>query len=264
MLTTAAIHPTIKADALTNPERDPRPLIHWPRRFGIFWSPKSACTAVLLWYYDRLGLRPAADFHSSWPHDYREQVLYSSKTYQSWLKDADLTQIRWLRVIRDPYKRAVSSYRHAVQFGYMNEKLSADNRGEGFSFAEFLAFLGENGPIGDVHNIPQIHRIESLLPPENIHVLNIDKIGLAAGLAEFENSVDIPNVQVRSAPIKTPDGINHMAQTYETDADLYRQKFNKAAAASIWPAHDAFLSDEAREVIRQVYRVDFEAYRDWL
>src|SRR5688572_4072882 len=62
--------------------RRPAPLIDPHNRLVVIFSPKSACTNVVAWFFHHLGHTQAArDFHRS-PHRYRFQVYYRSEIYQ--------------------------------------------------------------------------------------------------------------------------------------------------------------------------------------
>lgn len=255
-------------EALKPNFRDPRPLVSWPERVGIFWSAKSGCTAVLRWYLERIGLRNAAENHSVWPHDYREQVLYRSADYEHWQRECDIDETRWLRVIRDPFKRAVSSFRHAVQFGYLDLQMS-DYFGHrihhvttGISFVEFLAFLQEKGPFSDIHNLPQRHFLEERV--RELYVVNIDRVSLAEGLSSFEKRAAIRHVPLDAERIVTPLGFDHKAPLYVTEENFYRTKMKKGDTISRWPQHEAFLSEEACALIRGIYAADFNAYGQYI
>src|SRR5262245_22586874 len=154
------------AALMLDPKREPRPLLFGPGQHGVIWSAKSACTTVLLWYLWQCDLLQAALFYNRWPHRFRNSVLLRSATYRTWASEVDVKSWSWLRVIRDPSKRAVSSYRHALKFGYANEAISeslrrpVDHR-DGFSFELFLDHLaGINIATCNIHHRLQVHPIE--------------------------------------------------------------------------------------------------------
>src|SRR5689334_25375638 len=86
---------------------DPRPLIHTPQRMIVVFSPKSACTSVLIWFYHQIGHTKAARDYASWPHNYRTDVYYRSRFYRRAF-ERDLSKFSLLRIVRDPFERAVS------------------------------------------------------------------------------------------------------------------------------------------------------------
>lgn len=259
---------TLLREILPKSPMDPRPLIDGPEKIGIFWSAKSGCTAVLLWFYQRIGKKEDALSFSSWPHDYRERVLYPSPEYQEWLATCDVDKTRWLRVIRDPYKRAVSSFRHAVQFGYMDKHLApflehpVGHASTGISFKEFLMFLKNRGTYHDIHNFPQRHALEEFMP--NLFVLNIDNVPLSEGLSNFEKYSELDPVEKHQGPLITPVGVDHRAKTFATDENYFARRMTKKDTTEAWPVSEAFLNAEARDLVQQIYAVDFDAYAEHL
>src|SRR5262245_41835151 len=58
---------------------DPRPLILPQRRMIVVFSPKSACTTVVIWFLHQIGHSKAARDYASWPHRYRTEVYYKTR-----------------------------------------------------------------------------------------------------------------------------------------------------------------------------------------
>jgi hypothetical protein len=55
-------------DALCQPEP---PLLDPQGRFVVLFSPKSACSSVVIWFFHVLGLDHEARAYDEWPHQYR-------------------------------------------------------------------------------------------------------------------------------------------------------------------------------------------------
>jgi hypothetical protein len=92
-----------------------KPLISDQLGMVVFLSPKVGFTYGCKWFFDHLGILEEALCYSEWIHDYRMEVFNKSVTYQQSLKayidhPAHFTTIK---LVRDPYDRAVSSYIHA-------------------------------------------------------------------------------------------------------------------------------------------------------
>src|SRR6185437_13167032 len=49
----------------------PRPLINPDARLVVLFSPKSACTTVVMWFLHHLGHGQKARDYATWPHHYR-------------------------------------------------------------------------------------------------------------------------------------------------------------------------------------------------
>ena len=144
---------------------DPRPLINLPARWGDLVCQirlASGCSMV-----PRSARPEAARFYHHWPHEYRTRVLYASEQYRYWLDACNLEDLRWCRIIRSPYKRAVSGYRHALRWEYKTANMSrvlgwrfADEIG--FSFQDFLDYLAcINVKSCNLHHRQQYHPIEN-------------------------------------------------------------------------------------------------------
>lgn len=254
---------------LLDAKREPRPLLFGPAKLGIIWSAKSACTTVLLWYLWHCDLLQAANFFGKWPHRFRTGVLYRSNTYRSWVEEVDLKAWSWLRVIRDPFKRAVSSYRHALQFGYESEQMSlilkqpVDCR-TGFSFELFVDYLLQiNIARCDIHHRLQFHPIEELVAVTK--VINIDREDLAAALREVDRSLDPPrdSADTLSDTIARISGFHH-ARRSQVGRDLSTARLTRADARGDWPAAECFLNGTTREKIEAIYAKDYVSYANYL
>src|SRR6187551_2410882 len=77
---------------------DPRPLIHTRKRMIVVFSPKSACTSAVIWFFHQLGHAKAARDYASWPHRYRSEVYYKSRVYRLAF-ERDLSKFSLVRII---------------------------------------------------------------------------------------------------------------------------------------------------------------------
>ena len=122
-----------------------RALINCDNRLMVIWSAKSACTAVYVWFAQVSGFGDDVRATHERPHIHRTTVYQKSDLYARSLT-APLERYRTLRVIRDPYSRAVSSYRHALMNAYAQPYMTKFSNGTlrrktGYSFQEFLDML---------------------------------------------------------------------------------------------------------------------------
>ena len=257
------------AELLLKLERDPRPLLFGPGRLGIIWSPKSACTTVLLWYLWHCDLLQAALSHSSWPHAFRKRVLYGSDIYQAWTAEVSASGWSWLRVIRDPFVRAVSSYRHALRHGYEDRKMARVLRRPvdsqvGYSFEQFLDYLLRiDITTCNVHHRQQVHPVEALIAPTQ--TINIEKQDLMACLGKIDEFLPPPQ-QPAAALEAAIAGIaaSHHARETALGGDHAAAPFATAQAWGEWPPHRHFLDPSTRGKIATIYAADFARYADYL
>jgi hypothetical protein len=255
-------------DLLLDPLRDPRPLLYGPGRLGIIWSAKSACTTLLLWYLWHCDLLSAARFYGNWPHEFRYRVLYASQTYRSWADQAGERGWSWLRVVRDPFTRAVSSYRHALRFGYEDAKMArvlarpVDCK-DGFSFELFLDYLLRIDIAAcNLHHRQQYHPIEGLVTPGEI--LNVDRENMMERLRRIDATFEAPKEPAaalsRAIAEITP---YHHARASGVEGDQAATAFTARDASEAWPPHQAFLNDTTRARIAAIYAVDLARYAQY-
>ena len=79
-------------------------------RFVVDWTPKGGCTVVLKMWYEHAGLLDTVLDHSSWIHDWRCQ----KGTHMHYKPGkTNVNNAVFIKFVRNPYSRAVSSYIHA-------------------------------------------------------------------------------------------------------------------------------------------------------
>jgi hypothetical protein len=179
--------------------------------------------------------------------------------------------MQWLRVIRNPYRRAVSSYRHALGHQYEDEKvrdaLGLSIADRGLAFDEFLDYLRMIDIAAcNKHHAQQWHPLEAHVILRS--VINLDKEDLVEGLEAFEKAI--------GAKPLSPDAKRRMLEALAQDSGRYSKplscdpgshvatRFTRTQALVSWPNYDAFLTSDARRKIEQIYAKDFEAYAAFL
>jgi hypothetical protein len=241
----------------------PRPLIHPGAKMIVVMSAKSACTNVVMWFFHHLGHAGAAADYHRWPHRYRGQVYYRSQLYRD-ARESDLSGYAVVRVMRDPYERAASSYRHALTTGYANREMVAllgrpNWRVTGFSFSEYIDMLDRcDLRTCDIHHRLQRHPIEDALPVR--HVINITTQDLYARLHEVEADLGLPRTDFRAiAWFNRPS--HREPPRRESAADAYEERFTQDTARNgPWPPTAALLTPAARKRLAALYAVDLAAY----
>lgn len=255
------------AGLLLDPRHEPRPLLLGDGRIGIIWSAKSACTTVLLWYLWHRDLLQAARAYDIWPHRFRNEVLYSDEIYRGWADQADGDGWTWLRVIRDPYKRAVSSYRHALRHGYEDGNMSRrlqQPRDAGYSFDSFLDhLLTIDVATCNLHHRQQLHPAERLIAPSR--VVNADKVDLMQSLMEIGAALAPPREPVEALHAAVA-GIGgwHNTRPSPVDRDVSAVALTRSDAAGEWPDYACFLNNSTRAKIARIYALDLSRYAAFL
>jgi hypothetical protein len=242
--------------------RVPQPLIDPDRKLIVIYSAKSACTNLLLWFLHHLGhLQAARDFHW-WPHRYRDHVYYRSDIYQRGLRSR-LREFTVVRVVRDPFQRALSSFRHVVRHKSFDEHIGrvlSQPAEAGLSLSRFLDFL-EKIDLADCdpHYALQHHPIEKILPVH--HLINVSVENLFARFNEIEAAVGLPKSDLAHAEWVQELSERHQTAKHSFSGDAYTRILTRQDALKRrWPDYDVLLTDEAKARIAKLYATDLKAY----
>jgi hypothetical protein len=236
-------------------------LLFPPANIGIIWSPKSACTKVVLWYFKLTGLLDAAMFYHPWPHNYRMNVLYSSREYIKWMRNSDWKSFTWYQFSRDPVKRLLSSYRHNLGHGYADERISkAISRtvtaAEGYSLDDFLNYLDTQdlGGVCDPHVKMQWNRIADFVP---INTINIDEVDMLEHISAIERKHGLSVTDFNAFSMFQRDERRRakigVQGTFSTS-----QILNHKDAKGIWPLEASVLDAATTQRIKQLYARDMK------
>lgn len=243
----------------------PHPLVCRPKGFGLIWSAKSACTMCVLWYLNHAGLLEDAAAYHEWPHKYRHDVLLQSSAYLADAEDLDPQDIAFVRIIRDPYKRAVSTFAAAFDSEDPIATIVQARFGPRASFRQFLETLADVGPDIDAHTQPQRNLIENHVVP--LSCINIDREDLFSGLNRFERLVGLKPTDFQAGFLaREMKRISrwHHAKRFPTREDWSEAPLGKGGVDGVWPDYEAFLTPRTRSLIERLYAVDFAAYRLFL
>ncbi|KAB0583245.1 sulfotransferase family protein [Ideonella dechloratans] len=232
-------------------------------RFVVLFSPKSASSSVLIWFFHVLGLYDEARSYDEWPHQYRLRRFYQREDYLAARATVGPAQVQVLKVVRDPLRRAVSSFRHAVGLGYANEAIrraiGVDVDTQGLSFRQFIDFLEtEDLAHCDVHHREQWHPLEAVKAPDM--VINIDRGDLFSGLNAFEARLGLPITDLRQLSWLHELQATRVPEVMTGDLDtLYQRPLTVSQARhGPWPAH--LLSADARQRLQRLYGRDVMLY----
>jgi len=248
----------------------PRPLINCDRKIVVIWSPKSACTTAYVWFSQVSGFAEDVRKHHAWPHRHRTEVFNHSELYRRGLR-SDLSDCRIVRIIRDPYSRAVSIYRHALRTKFAEEDMESFSGGrldadKGYSFQQFLDLLEYLDMSScDMHYRPQFHPFEKVRRPDKF--INISTQDMFAELNAFEASAALPQTDFKSL-----DWLHQLEGRRKANAaEIEGDKLDEVSVSrrdvkvlNRFPSYDQLLTPEARARIEKIYRTDFEAYGEIL
>lgn len=234
------------------------PLVHPQRRFVVVFFAKSACTSVVIWYLHTMGLLEAARTYSDWPHDFRIDRLYQRAEDAEARDTLRASQVKVLRVVRDPFERAVSSFRHALATGYAREAIQktigVDTASQGLSFERFIDFLErEDLQHCDPHHRMQSHALDRLRRPDM--TINVTSEDLFTKLNEFERMVGMEETDFRGLSWLQELHAQRSPTVATTTTDAYKTVFSPETALSgPWPK--SFLNPEARSRLARLYAED--------
>lgn len=123
-------------------------LINKEKNIMMGWTPKCACTTACKMFFNELGLlEEALEFHP-FIHQYRQKVYEPKhRVLTNHFHDKDIVKFK---VVRDPYRRAVSSYVHYMRDAYTEhnhpvirqiKQLTGDPEPNNISFIDYLNYV---------------------------------------------------------------------------------------------------------------------------
>lgn len=248
----------------------PMPLINIDKNLAVLWSPKSACTTVYVWFSHVSGFSEDVKDYSSWPHRHRQEQYMKSDLYNDSASNG-MGEAKLLRVIRDPYGRAVSIYRHALQTRFADQNMDIYSDGtisaeQGYSFQTFLDMVATlDMRHVDIHFRPQFHFYETQRKPDR--VINISKQDLFTELNAFEAETGIPKTNFSDLDWLHDLESKRKAKQEPMEGDtLDTQAFSRLQVGKLglFPNYGQLLTPQARQKIEAIYKSDFDAYRDFL
>ena len=229
---------------------------------ALLWSAKSGCTLAVKWFFfQRSELQKALEY-SSWIHDYRIDTYRNSAAFQAGVHRAQYGKMRYIRFVRNPFSRAVSSYLHMVRtvgddafHQPFNEFLGRDiERDASATFREFVNFLS---PLDmrhcDIHYRQQAHHLET----ENmididyvVHLENVEK--------ELQDVTRYYGLKPASVSELSSSGHN---TTRSVSGSMFvGDTPHVRTEADIYPDYRDFYDAELVERIASIYAQDFNRY----
>lgn len=232
------------------------------------WSAKAGCTTILKWFLAHVGRLDEALRHHHWVHVYRQERLCLQPGYEALCQKAlASSDVRVIKVVRDPAERAVSAYLHYLRVepeAWLGASMIADwkrrqrlHSQEGYSFVQFLNYvrdLGRAGMLIDPHVMPQ-HDPEQ--DPAVDVVIPLEQ--LAAGLAETEQACGLPHVSI--AALSKSDHHNRptAGHSWPSDAARFPATGQTLVDLGVPPAR-LLLDDTTLPLIAKLYACDYRAY----
>ncbi|MGH8501279.1 MAG: sulfotransferase family 2 domain-containing protein [Gammaproteobacteria bacterium] len=242
----------------------PQPIVDSQHKLVLLWSAKSGCTFAIKWMFDHMGLLQEALAHHSWIHYFRTDKLYKSDAHQASMQDfVDTPEAyRVVKIVRNPFKRALSSYIHASQCGYedahmavfLSRPVDMNNR---YSFREFVAYLEtiDLNACNEHHRL-QAHRLERAFVPGTRYVIDLDHSMTL--LPRLEDALGLPRSKLsryRKSHHHTRTS-SSVATGFSGDALLSVTRESKDKL----PAYRRFYDADLERRVYNLYAEDFLLY----
>src|SRR5680860_168610 len=242
----------------------PRPILDSQHQLMLFWSAKAGCTFAVKWMLDHMGLLQEALAHHQWVHKFRVAKLYAGLAHKSSVRDFldSLDGYRAIKIVRNPYKRAVSSYIHAARFGYEDARISdflsrpVEKHG-GFSFREFVAYLETIDLCAcNVHHRVQVHPLERYFVSGSRFVIDLDHS--MAMLPKLERMLGLP----QSDPADYRESSHHMRTSSDANEEFRGdvEFIDLRQAEGTLPGYRSFYDADLERRVYNLYAEDFLLY----
>lgn len=241
-------------------EMDNVPLYDPDRKIALMWSAKAGCTTAIKWFFQLMGFLDVGLYYHHWIHKFRIQVYYKSQSFEKHLLDILKGDYTFIKVVRDPYPRAVSSYVHVMKHKHEHERMrkSLSKRQESYSFREFVKHLQLTGVTHcEQHHRQQIHPLE---------LRGLVEVDYLVKVGNFEE--DLRNVEKKlglppSDFAKLNTSLHHTKRIHTPPGECVADKpfyIDKKATRPEVPVYEMFYTQDIADAIYEIYRKDFEAY----
>lgn len=248
-------------------QSDPMPLFSKKHSLGLLWSAKAGCTFATKWFFDKIGFLEAALFYSPWIHKFRTQVFYQSRDYKKYLRNDQFLQelldrdMKIIKIVRNPYARAISSYMTAIKGGYEKQKISCFlnrdiNSSETFSFREFVDYLGTRDLCScNIHFRIQQHPIEKIGKVQPDYIVKLENSYDELNQVERDLGLPISDFEL----LKNSSHHSHRSKEIaEFCGDRHFQFLNQKSI--VLPASTSFYDESIKNKVANLYKIDFESY----
>jgi hypothetical protein len=192
--------------------------------------------------------------YNEWIHHYRIQCYQNKNHYKKKVKQKILySKKERVKLVRNPYKRAVSSFLHLVNYPVLKKEIGLSVY-EGITFTQFLYRLDSIGvSLGQInpHFAEQYRKGEELFINQHIY------------LETFTDHIrDIENkYRLKPSPLERLTKSHHHAQDkMSTKGNFANFKFTKETLDQVVPDYSSFYNEETTELVNKLYKNDFKAY----
>lgn len=238
------------------------PLFLEDRDIALLWSAKSGCTLAVKWFFFQRSDLAKAEDYSSWIHDYRVDVYRTSAAFQAGVHRAQYGKMRYIRFVRSPFSRAVSSYLHMIRtvgddafHRPFNEFLGRNiEKGGGATFREFVEFLSQvDVRHCDIHYRQQVHHLESENLIDVDYVVHLENVEIELrDVTELYGLIPASVSELSSSSHNTTRSVS--GGMFAGDIPHIRTE------EDVYPDYRDFYDAELVERIASIYVHDFNRY----
>lgn len=215
----------------------------------LFYTHKSGCTSLGKWFFFQIGLMKQENTYEVWKnlHEYTSRTNYR-KELNICITERKKTIYK---LVRNPYKRAVSSFLQIVSYPYLFEKFEGDYN-KGLSFKNFLYQVQKMG--SDKGSIDP-HIDQQYIQGEEKYIKNF------IYLEDFDNQIrqiegrygllHSPLIELTKSPHHFSNKMKMEGQHAETVI---------TSNSLVHPTYKSFYDEETLELVKKLYKKDFNAY----
>ncbi|MDM5206499.1 sulfotransferase family protein [Cytobacillus kochii] len=234
------------------------PLFSTDFPYVLLWVPKNGCTIVNKWFMYHIGAAgDLSQLNVEMTHNYRDFVLRKRSGYEDELKEELINGEKTIvKIVRNPYRRAVSSFYHALSGEWLLTQLGSTIT-EGMSFKDYLFKLksfGESIHVLDKHIAPQYTIGEEQAPICYVKLENLQqeliKLERLAGL-----KASPMNEIARSS--------HHFSSRMKLEGDYANRVINFANDEEDLPdlpTVNSLFNEETKALVEEIFAVDLHFY----
>jgi Sulfotransferase family len=241
----------------------PQPIVDLKNKIVLLWSAKAGSVFAIKWMFRQMGLLEEALTFDRWVHHYRMNVFYDSDRYKAGVEDflQSPSSYRFVKFVRSPFKRAVSSYVYVLQNMERNSDLAktligADQKFT-LSFSEFVTYLGTIDLRDcDVHYRTQTHELERQLCRGSMFLLNLDYS--MESLPKLESYLGLSQTDPQQYRVSSHHAIRSAGTPAGFAGDQVFEFSDRGRAAV--PDYRSFYNRDLEQRVYDLYVEDFLRY----
>jgi len=213
--------------------------------FLIFYSFKAGSSSIIKWFLFQIGKfeEGKTAIHQYLYGNYFLQQDYRNKL----LKEMFTGNKQWLKVVRNPYMRAVSSFLHVLKY----QNIIDNNQKRGCSFKEFLYYLKKL----NIKTVDQLFRQQYLQNEEKyMKYIHLEKFSDEIRLLEQK-------YQLPTSPLEEITYTwHHNADKMGIEGDFANKTLTKESFKHPLPTYNSFYDEENLRLVKEIYKDDFIYY----